>query len=144
MATFVVVHGTWAGSWAWMRVADRLVARGHHVFVPTLSGLGERSHLAGSSINLTTHIDDVVNEIRWKNLDDLVLVGHSYGGFVIAGAAEKIGERVRSIVYVDAFIPNDGQPLPTSHRGGTFPPTNSSRCRLRSRATITTMPTASG
>jgi pimeloyl-ACP methyl ester carboxylesterase len=109
MRTFVVVHGAWAGSWAWMRVADRLVSRGHRVFAPTLSGLGERSHLDGSSINLTTHVDDVVNEIRWKDLHDVVLVGHSYGGFVITGAAEKILDRIASIVYVDAFIPNDGQ-----------------------------------
>jgi pimeloyl-ACP methyl ester carboxylesterase len=109
MATFVVVHGAWAGSWAWMRVADRLVARGHRVFLPTLSGLGERSHLAGSSIKLTTHINDVVNEVLWKDLSDLVLVGHSYGGFVITGAAERIVGRIRSIVYVDAFIPKDGQ-----------------------------------
>lgn len=109
MATFVVVHGAWAGSWAWVRVVDRLVSKGHRVFVPTLSGLGERSHLAGASINLTTHIDDVVNEIRWKDLSDVVLVGHSYGGFVITGVAEKIADRLSSIVYVDAFIPDDGQ-----------------------------------
>lgn len=109
MATFVVAHGAWAGSWAWMRVADRLHARGHCVFVPTLSGLGERSHLPASSINLTTHIGDVVNEIRWKDLDGVVLVGHSYGGFVITGVAEEIAGRIASIVYVDAFIPGNGQ-----------------------------------
>jgi pimeloyl-ACP methyl ester carboxylesterase len=109
MQVYVLVHGAWAGSWAWMRVADRLTSKGHRVFAPTLSGLGERSYLAGSSINLTTHINDVVNEIRWKDLSDLVLVGHSYGGFVITGAAEEIGERIASIVYVDAFIPSDGQ-----------------------------------
>lgn len=109
MTTFVIVHGAWAGGWAWMRVVDRLNARGHRVFAPTLSGLGERSHLDPASINLTTHIDDVVNEVRWKDLDDLVLVGHSYGGFVITGVAEKIARRIRSIVYVDAFIPRDGQ-----------------------------------
>jgi pimeloyl-ACP methyl ester carboxylesterase len=109
MATFVVAHGAWAGSWAWTRVSDRLVAKGHRVLVPALSGLGERSHLAGSAINLTTHIDDVVNEVLWKDLTDIVLVGHSYGGFVITGVAEKIAERIGSIVYVDAFIPDDGQ-----------------------------------
>lgn len=109
MTTFVIVHGAWAGGWAWMRVVDRLNARGHRVFAPTLSGLGERSHLDPVSINLTTHIDDVVNEVRWKDLDDFVLVGHSYGGFVITGVAEKIARRIRSIVYVDAFIPGDGQ-----------------------------------
>lgn len=109
MADFVIAHGAWAGSWAWQRVVDRLARKGHRVFAPALSGLGERSHLAGPHINLTTHVKDVVNEIRWKNLDRLVLVGHSYGGFVITGAAEEIGERIGAIVYVDAFIPTDGQ-----------------------------------
>jgi pimeloyl-ACP methyl ester carboxylesterase len=109
MTDFVIVHGAWAGAWAWQRVVDRLTAKGHRVFALTLSGLGERTHLAGAHINLTTHINDVVNEIRWKDLDRLVLVGHSYGGFVITGAAEEIGERIASIVYVDAFIPTDGQ-----------------------------------
>jgi len=109
MTDFVIAHGAWAGAWAWQRVADRLTAKGHRVFAPALSGLGERSHLAGAHVNLTTHIDDVVNEIRWKDLDDIVLVGHSYGGFVITGAAEEVGERIASIVYVDAFIPTDGQ-----------------------------------
>ena len=109
MATFVIVHGAWAGSWAWMRVADRLIADGHRVFAPTLSGLGERSHLAALPIDLTTHINDVVNEILWKDLDEVVLVGHSYGGYVITGAAERIADRIGAIVYVDAFIPKDGQ-----------------------------------
>ena len=109
MTTFVIVHGAWVGAWAWMRVADRLIANRHRVFVPTLSGLGERSHLIDREIDLTTHINDVVNEILWKDLDDVVLVGHSYGGFVITGAAERVPDRIRSIVYVDAFIPKDGQ-----------------------------------
>lgn len=108
-ATFVLVHGAWAGSWSMMRVADVLMARGHRVFAPTLSGLGERSHLAGANINLTTHVDDVVNEVVWKDLDNIVLVGHSYSGLVITGVAERIGERIASIVYLDAFIPADGQ-----------------------------------
>lgn len=108
-ASFVLVHGAWAGAWAWMRVADRLTARGHAVFAPALSGLGERSHLAGPWIGLMTHVHDIVNEIRWKDLDRVVLVGHSYGGFVISGAAELVGERIASIVYVDAFMPADGQ-----------------------------------
>jgi hypothetical protein len=84
-ATFVIVHGAWTGSWSWQRAIDRLAAKGHKVFAPALSGLGERSHLARSGINLTTHIDDIANEIRWKDLDQIVLVGHSYGGFVISG-----------------------------------------------------------
>jgi pimeloyl-ACP methyl ester carboxylesterase len=105
----VLVHGAWAGAWAWLRVADRLTARGHRVFAPALSGLGERSHLAHLAIELSTHVDDVVNEIRWKDLDGVVLVGHSYGGIVITGVAERVYERIASIVYVDAFIPADGE-----------------------------------
>lgn len=109
MTDFVIAHGAWAGAWAWMRVADVLAAKGHRVHVPTLSGLGERSHLAASGITLTTHVEDIVNEILWKDLDPVVLVGHSYGGFVITGAAERIGARVAAVVYVDALIPKDGQ-----------------------------------
>lgn len=109
MTTFVIVHGAWTGSWSWVRVIDRLRAAGHRVHAPTLSGLGERSHLNQLPINLTTHIDDVVNEVLWNELDDIVLVAHSYGGIVATGVVERIGERVRSIVYVDAFVPEDGQ-----------------------------------
>ena len=108
-ATFVIVHGAWTGGWSWQRVVDRLTSKGHRVFVPTLSGLGERSHLAHSGINLSTHIADIANEIRWKDLDQVVLVGHSYGGFVISGVAEQLLERIAAIVYVDAFVPEDGQ-----------------------------------
>lgn len=107
--TFVLVHGAWAGSWDWLRVADRLIAKGHRVYAPTLSGLGERSHLAQCHIDLTTHVSDIINEIAWKDLDQVLLVGHSYGGFVITGVAEQIRERIASIVYVEAFIPTDGQ-----------------------------------
>jgi pimeloyl-ACP methyl ester carboxylesterase len=108
-ATFVLVHGAWAGGWNWARVAERLIANGHRVHAPALSGLGERSHLAGCDINLTTHVNDIVNEIKWKDLDRIVLVGHSYGGLVITGVAEQVGQRIASIVYLDAFIPADGQ-----------------------------------
>lgn len=107
--TFVLVHGAWVGAWAWARVAASLRARGHRVHVPTLSGLGERSHLPGHVIDLSTHIDDVVNEILWNDLERIVLVGHSYAGFVITGVAERIAERIASIVYLEAFIPEDGQ-----------------------------------
>jgi pimeloyl-ACP methyl ester carboxylesterase len=108
---FVLVHGAWHGGWCWRRVADRLSARGRYVVAPTLSGVGERSHLASESISLSTHIDDVVNEIKWKDLDNLVLVGHSYGGMVITGVAERVRERIAAIVYLDAFLPEDGQSL---------------------------------
>jgi pimeloyl-ACP methyl ester carboxylesterase len=107
--TFVLVHGAWAGSWCWARVVDRLSANGHRVFAPTLSGLGERSHLAACDINLTTHVLDVVNEITWKDLDHVILVGHSYGGMVINGVAEHVVDRIASIIYIDAFIPADGE-----------------------------------
>ena len=92
-----------------MRVVDRLAAKGHRVFVPTLSGLGERSHLARLPVNFTTHVNDVVNEIRWKDLGDIVLAGHSYGGFVITGVAERLADRIRTLAYIEAFIPRDGQ-----------------------------------
>jgi pimeloyl-ACP methyl ester carboxylesterase len=97
------------GGWCWRRVADRLSAKGRYVVAPTLAGVGERSHLASDGITLSTHIDDVVNEIKWKDLDHIVLVGHSYGGFVITGVAERMRERIAAIVYLDAFIPLDGQ-----------------------------------
>jgi pimeloyl-ACP methyl ester carboxylesterase len=86
-----------------------LTANGRYVVAPTLTGVGERSHLASDSITLTTHIDDVVNEIKWKDLEGVVLVGHSYGGMVITGVADRIPERIAAIVYLDAFLPADGQ-----------------------------------
>ena len=84
--TFVLVHGAWHGGWCWRRVADRLEQRGHRVFTPTLTGLGERSHLLSPAIDLDTHITDVVNLVRFEDLRDIVLVGHSYAGFVVSGA----------------------------------------------------------
>jgi pimeloyl-ACP methyl ester carboxylesterase len=107
--TFVLVHGAWHGGWCWRRVADLLVRRGHKVFAPTLTGLGERSHLISGSVNLDTHITDVVNVIRWENLTDVCLVAHSYGGWPVSGAIEQIPDRIASVVYLDAFIPEDGQ-----------------------------------
>ncbi|HEV2576141.1 MAG TPA: alpha/beta hydrolase [Acidobacteriaceae bacterium] len=109
--TFVLVHGAWHGGWCWRRVADRLTAKGHYVVAPTLSGVGERSHLKAEDIDLTTHVEDVVGEMKWKDLDDVVLVGHSYGGMVITGVAEQMRERIAAIVYLDAFMPGDGQSL---------------------------------
>lgn len=109
MTVFVVAHGAWSGAWNWDRVAGLLRARGHDVYVPTLSGLGERSHLAQFPITLTTHIEDVVNEMVWHDLTDVVLVGHSYGGIVATGVVERAAERIAAIVYLDAFIPGDGQ-----------------------------------
>jgi pimeloyl-ACP methyl ester carboxylesterase len=107
--TFVLVHGAWHGGWCWRRVADILQARGHKVFAPTLTGLADRSHLLSAGINLDTHIADIVNLVKWEDLGDLVLVGHSYAGFPVSGAIEQIFDRVASVVFLDAFVPEDGQ-----------------------------------
>ena len=107
--TFVLVHGAWHGGWCWRRVADRLEKQGHKVFTPTLTGLGERSHLLRADITLDTHITDVVNVIKWEDLHGVCLVAHSYGGWPVSGALEQIGDRIASIVFLDAFVPEDGQ-----------------------------------
>ena len=107
--TFVLVHGAFCGSWIWRRVADRLEQDGHKVFVPTLTGLGERSHLLRKDIDLDTHIADVVNLIKWESLENVCLVSWSYAGFVGSGALESIGNRVSSIVWLDAFLPANRQ-----------------------------------
>jgi pimeloyl-ACP methyl ester carboxylesterase len=111
MASFVLVHGAWHGSWCWKRVRKGLQAQGHEVFTPTLTGVAERSHLLSPTVNLETHILDIVNLIRWEELTDLVLCGHSYGGCVISGVADRMPERIRSLVYLDAFVPEDGDNL---------------------------------
>ena len=98
MTIFVVAHGAWTGAWGWDPVAELLRAKGHQVHVPTLSGLGERSHLALLPITLSTHVQDIVNEMVWHDLHDVVLVAHSYGGFVATGVAELARERISSIV----------------------------------------------
>ena len=122
--TFVLVHGAWGGGWVWRRVADLLEARGHKVYTPTLTGLGERSHLLDAKVNLSTHITDTVNVIKWERLDNIVLVGHSYAGMVITGVAGQAEHTIGSIVYLDAFLPDDGQsltesvPQPQIGRGG--------------------------
>jgi len=109
MTTFVLVHGAWHGGWCWVRVADRLRAAGHSVFAPTLTGLADRSHLLAPTVSLQTHIKDVANLLTWEELKDVVLVGHSYGGMVITGAADRAADRVRTLVFVDAFTPVHGQ-----------------------------------
>jgi pimeloyl-ACP methyl ester carboxylesterase len=108
---FVLVHGAWHGGWCYRRTADLLRAKGHRVFTPTLTGLGERSHLFSGQINLTTHISDILNLIRWELLDKVVLLGHSYGGMVITGVADRAADKIASLVYLDAVIPSDNQSL---------------------------------
>ena len=111
MATFVLVHGAWSGGWCYFKVAERLRALGHRVFTPTLTGQGERSHLTGTAINLTLHIIDVLNVFHYERLNDVVLAGYSYGGMVITGVGDRMSERIRALVYLDAFLPQDGQSL---------------------------------
>ncbi len=109
LRTFVLVHGSWHGGWCWRRVADRLEKRGHKVFAPTLTGLGERVHLLTPAVDLDTHITDVVNLIKFEGLQNIVLVGHSYAGCVISGVAEQMLPAISSIVFIDAFLPGSGE-----------------------------------
>ena len=109
MSSFVLVHGAWHGSWCWKRVRPGLQAQGHEVFTPTLTGVADRSHLLSRAVNLETHIQDVMNLIRWEELTDIVLCGHSYGGCVISGVADRMPEHIRALVYLDAFVLDDGE-----------------------------------
>lgn len=111
--TFVLVHGAWGGGWDWWQVDSLLTARGHRVQRVTLTGLGERVHLASPQVGLETHIQDVVNTILFERLDDVVLVGHSYGGVVVTGAADRIPDRIGRRVYVDAILPESGESVQT-------------------------------
>jgi pimeloyl-ACP methyl ester carboxylesterase len=111
-ATIVIVHGAWVGGWRWREVANVLTDRGHHVFTPTLTGLGEREHLTHPGVNLSLHARDVANVIRFERLENILLVGHSYGGMPISVAAELVPAGIiGSIMYMDAFFPEDGQSL---------------------------------
>ncbi|MBO6783279.1 MAG: alpha/beta fold hydrolase, partial [Alphaproteobacteria bacterium] len=104
MATFVLVHGSWHGGWCWRDTAPLLRARGHEVRTPTLTGCGENVHRLDGGIDLGIHAQDVVNLLFYEDLHDVILVGHSYAGLVVAMAAPGIAERLRSLVYLDAYI----------------------------------------
>jgi len=118
MSTYVLVHGAWGGSFGWRKVRPLLQQAGHQVFTPSLTGLGERAHLATPEVNLSTHIQDVSNAIWYEDLSDIILVGHSYGGMVVTGVAERMPERIKHLVYLDAFLPADGQSLYDLGGGG--------------------------
>src|SRR4051812_25632401 len=107
--TFLLVHGAWHGGWCWKKLTPLLRAAGHQVFTPTLTGLGDRAHLLSAEVDLTTHIKDVTAVLEYEDLQDVVLVGHSYAGMVIAGVAEKARARLAQLVYLDAFLPEDGK-----------------------------------
>ena len=108
MGTFVLVHGAWGGAHGFRHVRTALRSQGHEVFTPSLTGIGERVHLVSPQVGLTTHVMDVVNTVLYEDLDDIVLLGFSYGGMVVSGALEHIGKRIAALVYLDAFVPADG------------------------------------
>jgi pimeloyl-ACP methyl ester carboxylesterase len=116
--TFVLVHGAWGGSYGFRTVRGPLRAAGHEVFTPSLTGIGERAHLASPQVNLTTHVTDVANTILYEDLRDIVLLGYSYGGMVVTGALEHVADRVAHLVYLDAFKPGDGQSLDDLAKAG--------------------------
>ena len=117
---YVLVHPAWFGGWCWWKVTPLLCAVGHRVYTPTLTGLGEREHLAHPEVGLSTHIDDVVNAVVYEDLEDVVLVGNSSSGAVITGVRDRIPDRLGKVVYLDAFVPSDGQSvfdlIPTERR----------------------------
>jgi len=112
--TYVIVHGAWGGGWAFQEVDRLLTADGNKVYRPTLTGQGEKVHLASPDVGLGTHIQDIVNVILWENLHEVVLVGHSYGGMVITGVADRVPDRIRRLIYLDAFLPENGESVNTA------------------------------
>jgi len=111
MAVFVVAHGAWSAGWAWKKMRPLMRAAGHELFVPTYTGLGERAHLLTRDVNLDTHIADVLGVLKYEDLTNVVLVGHSYGGMVATGVADRARERLKQLIYYDAFVPRNGQGL---------------------------------
>jgi pimeloyl-ACP methyl ester carboxylesterase len=111
MTTFVLVRGAWHGGWCYARVADLLRAKDHRVFTPSLPGMAEHSHQFSGAIDLTAHVTDIVDLIRWERLDDVVLLGHSYGGMVITHVADRAADKIAALVYLDAVIPADNQSM---------------------------------
>jgi pimeloyl-ACP methyl ester carboxylesterase len=127
---YVLVHGAWHGGWCWQKMTMLLREQGHEVHTPTLTGLGERSHLLNPNIDLNTHIQDVVSLFEFEDLTDVILVGHSYAGMVITGVAEKIPGRIRQLVYLDAFLPEDGKAL-RDYVPPSPPPTGEASWRVK-------------
>ncbi len=107
--TYVLLHGAWHGGWCWRDIVGPLRAAGHRVFTPTQTGLGERSHLLGRNITLDTFVADLVNVLEWEDLSDVILVGHSFGGIAITGAADRVPQRIGHLVYLDSLLLQNGQ-----------------------------------
>jgi pimeloyl-ACP methyl ester carboxylesterase len=111
MATFLVAHGAWSAGWAWKKMRPLLNKRGHELFTPTYTGIGERVHLANPEVGLETHVADILGVVQFEDLRNVVLIGHSYGGMVATAVADREPERLAQLVYLDAFVPRDGQAL---------------------------------
>lgn len=111
MATIVLAHGAWSATWAWRKMRPLLRAAGHDFYAPTYTGLGARAHLANSEIDLSTHVADVASELEFEDLRDVVLIGHSYGGMVATGVVDRMRDRIARVVYLDAFVPRNGESL---------------------------------
>ena len=111
MSTFIVAHGAWSAGWGWKKMHPLMRARGHVLITPTYTGLGERAHLARPDIDLNTHIDDIVGVLDCEDLTQVNLIGHSYGGMVATGVADRARARVAQLIYIDAFVPEDGDSL---------------------------------
>jgi pimeloyl-ACP methyl ester carboxylesterase len=109
--TFLVCHGAWSAGWAWKKMHPLMQAAGHRLVTPTYTGLGERAHLANPSIDLETHIEDILNVIKYEDISDIVLIGHSYGGMVATGVADRARDRINQLIYLDAFVPDEGRSL---------------------------------
>ena len=109
--TFLLCHGAWGGGFAWRKMHALMLAAGHRLLTPTYTGLGERAHLAHQGLDLEAHIQDILKVIEYEDLRDIVLVGHSYGGMVATGVADRARDRIAQLIYVDAFVPEDGQSL---------------------------------
>ncbi len=111
LATFLVAHGAWSAGWAWKKMRPLMRARGHEIITPTCTGVGERAHLASPEVSLDTHIADMLGVIEYEDLRDFILIGHSYGGMVATGVADRAAGRISQLVYLDAFVPRDGESM---------------------------------
>src|ERR1700750_3489666 len=125
--TFLLCHGAWGGGWSWKKMHPLMQAAGHRLLTPTYTGLGERAHLANPDVDLETHIQDILNIIKYEDLRDVVLLGHSYGGMVATGVAERARESIDQMIYLDAFVPRDGQSLFDFNGPGEQPRRNAAR-----------------
>lgn len=128
MATFLVAHGAWSAGWAWKKMRPLMRARGHEFLTPTYTGVGERSHLANPEVDLDMHIADLLGVIEYEDLRDFILIGHSYGGMVATGVADRAAGRISQLVYLDAFVPRDGESVLSLQ-----PPETRARTRERAR-----------